>query len=267
MKKFSVFLCAGLLVLGTLGLSRNAVAGTFLWGPQTDVDKYWGSIDPPFSTTDPSLSDPNDKWACWLATASNVLNYTGWNAPAHANEQDIYDWYLLSSGLYDVHSGGGGATAYDTYLASFYPSENYLDYFHQWDDDPTILTGIDTYLTAGYGLYLSIIYDGADMGHAITCWGYETDDVTGDYTHVYVTDSDDESSEPFEDPDLNKVSVTLTGGRWYMGDQYATNGYYIRRIDAFEAGIPVPEPATMLLLGSGLIGLATLGRRRFFNKN
>jgi hypothetical protein len=32
--------------------------------------------------------------------------------------------------------------------------------------------------------------------------------------------------------------------------------------DVIEGGAPVPEPATMLLFGSGLIGLAALGRKR-----
>ena len=55
----------------------------------------------------------------------------------------------------------------------------------------------------------------------------------------------------------NQIEVLL------MGD-HAYEEYGISTLDVFSTATPIPEPATMLLLGSGLIGLA--GVRRNFKK-
>lgn len=49
---------------------------------------------------------------------------------------------------------------------------------------------------------------------------------------------------------------------------YHASGPRILELDgyAYAGPVPVPEPATMLLLGSGLIGLAGYGRKKFFKK-
>jgi len=59
--------------------------------------------------------------------------------------------------------------------------------------------------------------------------------------------------------DLSEVIIPSTAG----ATQNHPNGYGLSHISLFNPS-PVPEPATMLLLGSGLVGLA--GFRRKFQK-
>jgi hypothetical protein len=60
--------------------------------------------------------------------------------------------------------------------------------------------------------------------------------------------------------------VDISGTGLIMGDEIAFHWGMTCANDVIEGSVPVPEPATMLLLGSGLIGLAGLGRKKFKKK-
>jgi hypothetical protein len=118
------------------------------------------------------------------------------------------------------------------------------------------LSAIDTYLHSGYGV-TAAIYTDAGGGHAVTIWGY---DFEGQYKGLWITDSDDDKSNPNPPDSLRYYDVALSGGRWFLQDYYGTsNTWHIGSVQALDRA-PIPLPPAIVLLLSGLAGLIGLRR-------
>lgn len=92
-----------------------------------------------------------------------------------------------------------------------------------------------------------------------------------DFTEGY--DPDD----PVETDNWGKIMkyyVVVTGYDWVHfdlynhveGDNHALFAPFSHDADAEDGGAPIPEPATMFLLGTGMIGLGAFGRRKIIKK-
>lgn len=230
----------------------------------------WGGT---YADAEKSPTNTEDDLMCWAAAASNILEWSGWGDiigdadSIFAYYQDhwtdegghaefAWDWWFDGT---NESQGRADWSQVDVAGGGFYTTYDFTDYYLRSGDDLYAMGNINFLLKNGYGTVIGVTDNiGA---HAITCWGYEYDD-NGYFQGIWVTDSDDQQGIDSPSDDLVYYDVTLNDYNWYLQDFYGYNTWYINDVQGLSSMPTVPEPATMLLFGLGILGIAGVSRKK-----
>ena len=242
----SVFLLAGTAM--ALPLNPRPVPGlTNLGALQTFLNNQGQSINVYNDQSGAAL------WTTGVANNSQfsiMLEAAAWAA---TNKFGIYNGADASE-LFEIFDGaaGEGYHAAVSFNSGGVAGKVKVNLFDELDDyvGQTTYYGVDS---NGFGFYL----DATDAGEPQSQVVFSEDDLNTDNTAqnlVYAATGSSAGSWwiCFEDQ-----------ARWISSDSDFTD--FVILAESINPS-PIPEPATMLLLGSGLVGIGLLGRKKLFKR-